>query len=37
MKQDIFLILKKIVLGLLLVIIPFLIFYAGFWLIIHFG
>lgn len=34
---DILLILKKLVLGLLLIAVPFLIFFLGFWLITHFG
>ena len=35
--SDIVLLFKKIILGLLLIVVPFLVFFAGFWLITHFG
>ena len=35
--SDILLLFKKIILALLLIAIPFLIFFAGFWLITHAG
>jgi hypothetical protein len=37
LRSDILLLVRKIVIGLLLAVIPFLIFYAGFWLMTRFG
>ncbi len=34
---DVLVLLKKIVIGLLLVLIPFLIFFSGLWLLKHYG
>ncbi len=37
LRSDILLLVRKILIGLLLVVIPFLIFYAGLWLMTKFG
>lgn len=34
---DVLVLLKKIVIGLLLVLIPFFIFFAGLWILSHYG